>query len=70
VKTIWHVFTTPLFFNVKAVQYISVRDNQPRLNNLKYIVVNTLGSVVDMYSVSSLNNLCHVSELAELTLAF
>ena len=33
-------------------------------------VVNALGSVVDMYSVTSLNNLCRVSKLEELTLAY
>ena len=43
--------------------YVSVRGNQPTLN------VNALGSVVDMYTVPSLNNLCRVSELEQLTLA-
>ena len=46
--------------------YISVRGNQLTLKNLEYTV---LGSVVDMYSVPWLNNLCHVLELEELTLA-
>ena len=53
--------------------YVSVyRANQPTLNNLKYMpaIVNTLGSVVDMYTVPSLNNLCRVSQLEHLTLAY
>ena len=52
--------------------YVSFRGNQPTLNNLKYVhkVVNALGSVVDMYSEPSLKNLCRVSDLEELTLAY
>ena len=54
--------------------YVCVRGNQPTLNNLKYVyvhaVVNNLGSVVNMYSVPSLNNLCHVSEFEQITLAY
>lgn len=53
--------------------YVSVyRGNQPTLSNLKYVhaIVNTLGSVVNMYTVPSLNNLCRVSQLEHLTLAY
>ena len=35
-----------------------------------HIVVNAVGSVVDMYSVPSLNNLCCVLELEEHTLVY
>ena len=35
-----------------------------------HTVVNALGSVVDINSVPSLNNLCHVSELEDLILAY
>ena len=59
-KTIWYVFTPPISL---LKLYVSVRCNHEP-------VVNTLGSVVDKYSVPSLNSLCRVSELEELTLAF
>ena len=35
-----------------------------------HTVVNTVGSVVDMYTVPLLINLCFVSELEHLTLAY
>ena len=49
--------------------YVSVRGNQRTLNNLKYIhaVINTLGSVVDVYSGPSLTNLCRFGVRAAYT---
>jgi len=59
-SSIWYVFTPPISL---LKLYVTVRCNHEP-------VVNTLGSVVDKYSVPSLNSLCRVSELEELTLAF
>ena len=51
--------------------YASLGGNQHDTEQFKiHTVMNTPGSVVVMYSIPSLNNLCLVSELEELTLAY
>ena len=63
-------FHTP--FSLQRL-YVSVSGNQMQSTDTEqfkmHTVVNTLGSVVDMFSVPSLKNLCRVWELEELALA-
>ena len=61
------MFSHPHFI-VKPVRF--VRGHRESTDTEQFgIHADALGSVVDMYSIPSLNNLCHVSELEELTLA-
>ena len=62
------MFSHPHFI-VKAVRFCYRKSTDIEQFKIQ-TVVNTLGSVVDMYSVPSLNNLCRVLELEELTLAY
>ena len=49
--------------------YASVGGNDTEQFKI-HTVMNAPGSVIGLYSVHSLNNLCRVSELEELTLAY